>query len=343
MNLKLRISALCMLGTSLRKFVKGEYTINKLSDAIQQSSTINPWFTNANILQAIENVAEWLEVKIISEWTSKYKFSENGYCRVGVIMAGNIPIVGFHDFISVLLSGNVIVVKLSSKDNLLLPAIADELNRIEPEFATKIVFKDSLIENIDALIATGSSNTVRYFDYNFKNTPRILRGNRNSVAILTGNESDKDLKLLLDDIYAYFGLGCRNVSKLYVPNISIINRLIEMCANKLDVLNQKYYSDNIKYQLAKLKSLNINFYNANSLIFINDTPFSTPVGIVNFEIYNDLSFVKQIIKFEENKIQCVVGSNNDCWIAFGDTQKPMIDDYADNIDTLKFLSELKLS
>ncbi len=226
MQLKQRINAFVKLGEFLSE-IENENTNRK---TLKKAEAENGWFTEENIKFALQSWAEALSEENLQRWISSYKIEEASPKTVAVVMAGNIPLVGFHDFLSVLITGNKVLAKLSSNDRTLLPFLASHLISIEPDFKNYIKFTEGKLEGFDAVIATGSNNTARYFDYYFGKYPNIIRKNRNSIAVLNGNETETDLKLLADDIFTYFGLGCRNVSKLYVPKITILKNFSKLCS-----------------------------------------------------------------------------------------------------------------
>ncbi|MEI8087942.1 MAG: acyl-CoA reductase, partial [Paludibacter sp.] len=229
MVLSKRIDAFAKLGELMLNFsAETETTFSiALNKAVRRSCAENGWYTEALYHTAIENIGKMLSKQAINQWLEAYKLSDDSISskNVAIIMAGNIPLVGFHDFLCVLIAGNSVLAKLSHNDKCVLPVLADMLIRLEPEFATKIKFTESKLENFDAVIATGNNNSARYFDYYFKNYPHIIRQNRNSIAVLDGNETDEQLRLLGNDMFQYFGLGCRNVSKLFLPKGLNLERL----------------------------------------------------------------------------------------------------------------------
>ena len=253
-------------------------------------------------------------------------------------MAGNIPLVGFHDFLSVLISGHKVLVKTSSNDQHLIKFLANYLISIEPELADRITFTDGKLENFDAVIATGSNNTARYFEYYFKNKPSIIRKNRNSIAILNGNESHEDLVNLGEDIFRYFGLGCRNVSKLFVPKGYSFDAFFRAIFEYQDVIHYEKYSNNYDYNKAVFLMSNFKLLDNGFLTLKEDSSYSSPISSIFYEYYDSLSDLKSRLKNDEDQIQCIVSNDlTENSIAFGQTQKPKLWDYADNVDTLEFL------
>jgi len=315
---------------------------------IDRAHETNPWFTKKNVLYALETWGNTLLPEKIDKWFSNYDLKDTPEVKnIGVIMAGNIPLVGFHDFLSVLASGHNIKIKLSSNDKYLLPLLAKYLMYINPEYKEKIEFVNEHLKEIDAVIATGSDNTARYFEYYFGKYPHIIRKNRNSVAVLTGNETEKDLEGLADDIMLYFGLGCRNVSKIFVPENYDFNPLFKALLKYKDLINYQKYANNYDYNKAVyLMSTDVDIRNSlidNGLILLKkDFHYASPIGTVFYEYYNNIDEVKQILEKDKEKIQAVVSNSPEFpdRIAFGHTQQPQLWDYADGVDTLDFLAKL---
>ena len=317
-----------------------------LKDKIEQAVHYNGWFTLENVLFSLEQWSNALTEKNLQKWLSKYNFQQVESKTVGIIMAGNIPLVGFHDFISVLISGHKVLVKQSSNDKLLLPVIADYLKAIAPEWKEKIeILPDSAdgaskMTNFDAVIATGSNNTARYFEYYFAGKPSIIRKNRNSVAVLTGKETPEELSALAEDIFRYYGLGCRNVSKLYVPKDYNFNAFFEAIYNWNPIINQAKFANNYDYNKAVYLMSQFKLLENGFLILKEDRSLSSPIATIFYERYEDLDAVKKELNSRKEEIQCVVGKNvNENEVAFGETQHPHLWDYADNVDTLAFLTQ----
>ncbi len=339
MELNERINAFSELGQRLSAFLEKKDKMPRLKKAVSQSALTNPWFTVPFQMLAIENIATWLNKEDLEKWTNRYVFPDKN-SNIGVIMAGNIPLVGFHDFLSTLICGHTIYVKLSSKDKSLLPAIADELMEINPAFKEKVFFIAEIPENIDAIIATGSTNTARYFDFYFKNKPRIIRQNRSSVGVLTGNEKKRQLEDLAADICSYYGLGCRNISKLFIPDKKMLKPLTEALEKYSWILNNRFYANTLTYHKARLQTQDIPFIEAGPVLLTESDSLHSPVSIVNYEVYQDIQSVQKKVELDEKKIQCTVGFNQQNSLTFGEAQQPELNDYADNVDTMKFLSEV---
>lgn len=341
MDLKSRIKAFSKLAEILKCFIENESSNPQLKEAIEKAGNLNPWFIKEFELLAIKNIIPWLEEKELVDWTSKY-CCEISPANVGIIMAGNIPLVGFHDFLSAVICGHITFIKLSGKDKVLLPTIIDILKQIEPRLTKKITVAGELPEKINALIATGSDNTARYFEYYYKDIPKIIRKNRSSIAVLTGKENNHDFTLLAKDICTYFGLGCRNVSKIFVPNKQPLLKISEAVQNYNWLLQNPFYSSNLKFQRARLKTIEKSFIDAGNLLFVEGEELHSPVGVVIYEFYKDINEVENKLQFINENLQCKVGEKLENSVPLGNTQQPDLQDYADNVDTMEFLAKLSV-
>jgi len=352
MNIEKRIDAFIRLGEFLGQF-QPENILKK--DAvlwndifyepfhmqIKRANEFNGWFTKENILHAFNSWSNELNESNLNKWISNYHLNNLNPKNIGIIMAGNIPLVGFHDFLSVLISGNNAIIKQSSTDKYFLPLIAKYLEKVEPAFKNCIVFTEEKLSDFDAIIATGSNNTARYFDYYFGKYPNIIRQNRNSVAILTGNESDTDLKNLGEDIFRYFGLGCRSVSKLFVPKGYDFDRFFNAIYDYKDLIYYTKYQNNYDYNKAVYLMSQFKLVENGFLMLKEDLSYASPIATLFYEYYSDLDSLKQKLILEKESIQCIVGTPEiEEVIPFGETQKPRLWDYADGVDTLKFLQKL---
>jgi hypothetical protein len=258
-----------------------------------------------------------------------------------LVLAGNIPLVGFHDFICVLLSGHKVQIKTSSNDQMLLPFLANYITSIEPALLNYIHFSEGKLIDFDAVIATGSNNTSRYFEYYFKDKPSIIRKNRNSVAVLNGSETKADFEALGEDIFRYFGLGCRNVSKIFVPKGYIFDAFFEGIFKYQDVIHYEKYANNYDYNKAVFLMSNFKLLDNEFLTIKEDTSYASPISSVFYEFYENLEEIKSKLENDSDQIQCVVSKNLiDNSIPFGKTQKPELWDYADNVDTIAFLMKI---
>ena len=313
----------------------------KFKDLLSLSQSHNGWFTPEQVYFAVESWAEALREDNLNKWLSAYDLSEVKPKTVGLILAGNIPLVGFHDFLSVLITGHKVLVKASSNDQHLIAFLANYLISIEPKLSYYISFTDGKLENFDAIIATGSNNTARYFEFYFKDKPSIIRKNRNSVAVVNGNESHEDLVNLGEDIFRYFGLGCRNVSKLFVPKDYNFDAFFKAIYEYKDVIFYEKYSNNYDYNKAVFLMSNFKLLDNEFLTLKEDTSYASPISSVFYEYYEDIADLQKRFESESDQIQCVVSNNlipNS--IPFGQTQQPKLWDYADNVDTLQFLISL---
>ena len=307
-------------------------------DLIQLSQSHNGWYTPEQVYFSIQSWAEALTEENLNQWLSAYDLDKNRVKNVALILAGNIPLVGFHDFLSVLITGNNVLIKTSSNDQHLLPFLAKYIIAIAPEFANKINFIEGKLENFDAVIATGSNNTARYFEYYFKDKPSIIRKSRNSVAVLSGNETKEQLTALGEDIFRYFGLGCRNVSKLFVPKDYSFVAFFEAIFEYQDVIHYEKYANNYDYNKAVFLMSNFKLLDNGFLTLKEDQSHASPISSVFYEKYDDINDLQKRLESESEQIQCIVSDNLiENSIAFGQTQKPALWNYADNIDTISFL------
>ncbi|WP_282787322.1 acyl-CoA reductase [Flavobacterium croceum] len=314
---------------------------DRMQFLIENAVSYNGWFTQEQVIYALSSWAESLTENNLNKWLAEYQFSTKEPKNVGLVLAGNIPMVGFHDFLCVLISGNTALVKTSSNDQHLIKLCADYLITVFPPFAHNIVFIENKLENFDAVIATGSNNTARYFEYYFQNKPNIIRKNRNSVAVLNGKETQEDLENLGEDIFRYFGLGCRNVSKLFVPKNYNFDAFFNAIYKYKDCIEYQKYANNYDYNKAVFLMSLYKLLDNGFLTLKEDSSYSSPISSVFYEYYEDISEVQTKLEQEKEQIQCIVSNNlvkNS--IAFGTTQKPNLWDYADNIDTLHFLLKL---
>ena len=331
------------LDSNLRKqeVLNNDAFFDSFEALLELSQSHNGWFTKEQVYFAVNSWAEALTETKLNEWLLNYDFSKVTPKKVGLILAGNIPLVGFHDFLSVLIAGHSVLVKTSSNDQHLIKFFANYLISVNNDLLERITFTDGKLENFDAVIATGSNNTARYFEYYFKNKPSIIRKNRNSVAILTGNETQEDLVNLGEDIFRYFGLGCRNVSKIFVPNGYNFDSFFKAIFEYQDVIHYEKYANNYDYNKAVFLMSNFKLLDNGFLTLKEDSSYSSPISSVFYEFYEDLEILKNRLKNEGDQIQCIVSNHLiDNSIAFGQTQKPKLWDYADNVDTLKFLNSI---
>jgi hypothetical protein len=308
---------------------------------IALSQSHNGWFTPEQVYFAIQSWANALTEDNLNQWLSSYDLDNVKPKTVALILAGNIPLVGFHDFLSVLLSGHKVLVKTSSNDQKLLPFLAKYLIAVDERLATFITFSEGKLEGFDAVIATGSNNTARYFEFYFKDKPSIIRKNRSSVAVLNGKETKEDLVNLGEDIFRYFGLGCRNVSKLFVPKDYDFDAFFKAIFEYKDVIYYEKYANNYDYNKAVFLMSNFKLLDNEFLTLKEDTSLASPISSVFYERYKNVEEIQSRLQLEEDQIQCIVSNNLiENSIPFGQTQQPKLWDYADNVDTIKFLIEI---
>lgn len=355
MSLEKRIKAFVALGKLLREYFKldkgsGYSTLltrwsPEIEKIIKEQYIYNAWFTEKNVNYALNVWANLLTYENLQKWTFPYSEQINKIKKtsnIGVIMAGNIPLVGMHDFISVLITGNRFVGKLSSKDDFLLKLISNILCYIDSSFSDLIRFTDNLKDHPDAIIATGSSNSARYFEYYFSKFPHIIRKNRNSVAILSGHENNTDILNLANDIFTYFGLGCRNVSKLYVPEGFTFDHFFTVIEPWRILYQHNKYANNYDYHKSVYLMNRIPFFDNGFVLVKNDCQIYSPLSVIFYEYYSDITILAAEIKAKESEIQCIVSKDNEFErsILFGKSQSPELWDYADNINNLEFLLKL---
>lgn len=336
MNLKERTTAFRQLVERIENLAPEEEN-NLFISARNQNS----WFTEDSIRLSLNGMVRFLSEEHLFTWVSRYNLEPQAAKKVGVAMAGNIPLVGFHDFLCILLSGHQLIAKLSSQDSVLLQFITQELLRIEPRFGPFIHFEEQL-KGIDAVIATGSDNTSRYFEYYFRKIPRIIRKNRTSCAILLGEEPSEELTKLGLDIFSYFGLGCRNVSKLFVPQGYNLAHLLDSWEGYKEIIHHHKYVNNYDYQKSLLLINQVPFLDNGFVMLTQNETLVSPISVIFYEEYADQNELYQKLTLNQNKIQCIVSAQG--WykesVAFGEAQFPYAWDYADNIDTLRFLEGL---
>lgn len=346
-----RVDAFIELGKQLHEISAG--SPENLSPAgkslfqeIKESPDKNPWFITENVKDAIAGLSSMMAENKILDWLMDYPIQDNpGPLRVAVIMAGNLPVVGFHDFMCVLLSGNQFLGKLSGQDKDLPVKIASLLKEIEPGFSSMIEFTEEKITDFDAVIATGSNNTSRYFEYYFGKYPHIIRRNRNSIAILDGNETPGELEALSDDIFMFFGMGCRSVSLVFVPDGYDLKLLLRSFSKWEFLKDHHKFYNNYEYQKAIFLVNVIKHLDTGFALIREDISMASPLAVLHYHKYKSLTEVNDFIKQQKKNIQCVVTRqglkiNENKNVFPGEAQNPGPSDYADGIDTLDFLIEL---
>ena len=307
-----------------------------LERLIRKEHIFNPWFTKDSVLSALGSLAGMLQQETLENWLKDYPFASRPK-RVAIIMAGNIPLVGFHDLLAVVLSGNTALCKLSSGDTRMLPAIAAVLAGWNPGIKEHIEIAAGPLKNMDAVIATGSNNSVSYFDSYFGKYPHIFRRNRTSVAVLDGTETSEELRELGKDMFRYFGLGCRNVSKIFLPASFNIDLLFEAIVGFGDIVNHHKYANNYDYNRTIYLMNSLPFLDNNFCMFKEDEGLISPLSVFFIQRYEDRAEVQRFLDEHKDSIQTVAGHE---FTPFGKAQEPAIDDYADGINTLQWLSNL---
>lgn len=311
---------------------------------IKEAHLYNRWFTPINVQKALSAIANnFLEARKLQEWANSYPIADTSPQRVGIVMAGNIPLVGFHDLLAVLVSGHHALVKLSEKDEKLIPFLLQELSHISPELASRVTITDQL-KGFDAIIATGSNNTSRYFQHYFGAYPHIIRKNRNAVAVLTGDETRDQLQALTDDVFQHFGLGCRNVAKIYVPEGYDFMPLMEALENYRDVINHKPYENNYLYNKSFMVMNNEAFMDTGFFMVRKSDTLASPIAMLHYSYYSsDQALAAELDKNWE-AIQCVVGvpeAHERVEVMPGNAQQPSLWDYPDRVDIMAFLTSLE--
>ncbi|KAA5540112.1 acyl-CoA reductase [Adhaeribacter rhizoryzae] len=336
MTLPERINAFVSLGEELKNLSPAQK-----QEIIFRAGNANSWFDANNVTNALNGIIYLLDKENLQDWLFVYDLENITPKKVGVIMAGNIPMVGFHDFLSVLLSGHYLHAKLSSEDNYLMKMLAERLVNIEPRFAERIYFVE-LLKEADAIIATGSDNTARYFEYYFSKKPHIIRKNRTSLGILTGEETTADFRALAEDIFSYYGLGCRNVSKVLVPESYSFTPFYDAIASFKYILDHNKYQNNYDYNKSILLVNRAEHFDNGFLLLTPSEQLVSPISVLFYQTYASADDLKNQLEAVKDKTQVIVSA--DGWypnsIAFGQAQCPAVWDYADGVDTLTFLSKL---
>lgn len=346
-SLAARTAAFIQLGNALRSFAEdatwsghacGLTEVEYLSfdAAIRSARAKNGWYTEENVRHAALGISRMLEEGGLMDWLAGYPRLEKAHepHTVGIIMAGNIPFVGFHDLLCVLLSGNRATVKTASDDAGLTPALLELLARFSPDLAAQVTLTPGKLGKVDAMIATGSDNTARYFEHYFGHLPRIIRKSRTSVAVLDGTETEAELAALGEDVFRYFGLGCRNVGKLFIPQDFDLDRLFGALFPWKDIIDHNKYANNYDYNKAVWLLDSVPIIENGFMILKEDKALNSPVASLYYERYADRSAVEARLDEDEQRLQCIVGHGH---LPFGEGQFPGPGDYADKVDTLAFL------
>jgi len=339
MKHKERIEALAVLGEAIND--GGEW----LDQAIVAAYRENSWFTPENSKKAIAAIqSEFLQPPILEDWSARYQITDSTAPKtIGLVLAGNIPLVGFHDVLCTFVSGHQALIKSSSKDSVLLRAIIRRMIQAFPESDRYFKFSEKL-KGFDAIIATGSNNSARYFEQYFGKYPHIIRKNRSGVGVLHGDESKEDFKDLGTDIFSYFGLGCRNVSKIYVPKGYVFDELLETLHEEYkEVIHHNKYKNNFDYNNALFLLNKVKFLMSGSLILTECEDIISRIATLHYEPYEDIIKLALRLESDMEQIQCVVSAKELPGIktfALGHAQRPAISDFADGVDTMKFLNSL---
>lgn len=343
-----KVEALLALGKFLRQAQNQQWNrleniwgnenfFEKFEIAIHQARSYNAWFTKEQVFFALASWGDTLHEKNIHTWLQAYDLPTKNPKNIGLVLAGNIPMVGLHDVLCVWLCGHTLQAKLSSQDKFLIPLVMDFLQTFTKETTTTWVDR---LQNFDATIATGSNNSARYFEYYFRKVPHIIRKNRNSVAVINGNETVEDFQQLGIDIFTYFGLGCRNVNKLFVPKGYDFQTFFQGIYGYNEVIYDDKYANNYDYNKAVFLMSNEKLLDNGFLTLKEDVKYASPIATVFYEYYDSIEEIQHRIKADEEQIQCVVSNFLPNSIPFGETQKPNLWDYADGIDTMQFLLNL---
>lgn len=349
MHINNLIDTFSFLGVFVTEFLNSDEKKKKdnfaeLHFAVNGSYNQNRWFTQDFVYSALKNIGLWLKRETLYNWCLQNGVSTNFQPKkVGIIMAGNLPLVGFHDFLSVIISGNMAIVKLSSKDSILLPTLALCMTKFNPQISTCFSFVSEIPEDIDAVIATGTDSTISYLKKKYEHQKNIFRGSCYSVAVLTGEETCEQLKALADDVFLYFGLGCRSVSKIYVnKDFNIIEKLKPAFSDYEYLLEHKEWRSNLTFRKAILSAHNQPFFDLVFIVAIKSEQLSSQLATLHIEEYEELDNVKKTLFEHKELIQCVVGDSsifNNC-MDFGKSQSPDINCFANNINTLAFLKNI---
>jgi len=338
MNLERRIEGLVELGDYFKSHPP------ELHYLFYQAEQKNPWFSQKYLKYSIQAITEkYLDKKSLLAWIERYNnLNLVDPKTIGLILPGNIPLVGFHDIICIMVSGHRAMIKLSERDNHLVPFVLNKWAEFDNSIKNEILLVDKL-KDFDAAIATGSDNSSRYFEYYFRAVPHIIRKNRNGVAIIQGNESDEELKGLGADIFAYYGLGCRNVSKIFVPKGYVFEKLLKAMEKYSDTILHPKYKNNFDYNYAVCIINKIPFLTNGNLLLVQDQDIPSGIGMVHYEYFNSLSELSDTVASGMSKVQCIVSQHpvgDIPVIPFGTSQKPELYDYADGVDTMTFLLSL---
>ncbi|MDO7580994.1 MAG: acyl-CoA reductase [Flavobacteriaceae bacterium] len=341
MQLQQRISAFDRLGDFLRNINSENSDYKSLFDTVSRAKDNNGWFSKENVIYALNAWGNLLNKKDLIQWTKDYIFENEEPKIVGLVLAGNIPLVGFHDVLSVLISGNKVLVKCSSSDPLLISLLVQKLQEIEPIFKDLVEFTKERFTHFDAVIATGSNNAARYFEYYFSKVPNLIRANRNSVAVLDGNETKEQLEALAQDVVRYFGLGCRSTSKVFVPVGYDLNLIFGALYPFESLMDSAKYANNYDYNKAVYLMSQFDLLDNGFFMLKEDESYTSPVACLHYEYYSDYKDLEGKLKLDQDLIQCITSNQKGkSHFEFGKAQQPNLWDYADGKNTLHFLNIL---
>lgn len=335
---KQHITAFAELGDYLSQIDSKNTLYSPLMEIVHQSKHRNGWFTEENCLDALKNWGKTLNENALNQWISPYDFAGNGNKNIGLILAGNIPLVGFHDVLSVLLCGHNATIKLSSTDPYLIPFLYKQLIFIDSIFEGRLQFTENRLENFNAVIATGSNNAARYFDYYFAKVPNIIRKNRNGIAVLDGNETKEQLQGLANDIVQYYGLGCRSIAKVYLPRGYDINLIFGALYPYSNLMASAKYANNYDFNKAVFLMSEFDLLDNGFMLLRESDSFGSPVACLHYSYYDELASLQKTLKDQADNIQCISSALDiENAIPLGEAQSPSLWNYADGIDPINFL------
>ena len=337
-SVKQHIEAFAKLGDYLVQIDTELPHYAPLMKIIHQSKHKNGWFTEENCLNALKSWGEALNERAINEWTTAYTFTEKTPQNIGLVLAGNIPLVGFHDVLCVLLCGHNATIKLASTDPYLIPFLNQQLIKIDPVFEGRLTFTEERLEQFDAVIATGSNNAARYFDYYFSKVPNIIRKNRNGIAVLDGNENKQQLEGLAKDIVQYYGLGCRSIAKVYLPRGYDINHIFGALYPYAHLMESAKYANNYDYNKAVFLMSEYDLLDNGFMLVRESDAFGSPVACLHYAYYDELSSLQEKLHEQADQIQCISSALAiENAIPLGEAQSPSLWNYADGVDPIRFL------
>lgn len=326
------------LGQYLREIDINVKEYSSLFDCLRKAQQNNGWFTEENCLKALHAWGEVLQAEALQAWAKLYSFGATAPKNIGLILAGNIPLVGFHDVLCVLLCGHNATVKLSSTDPLLIPFIYEQLQGFSPAFKDRLHFTEDRLENFDAVIATGSNNAARYFEHYFAQVPHIIRKNRNGIAVLSGEESKEELIGLAQDIVQYYGLGCRSIAKVYVPKGYDLNNIFGALYPHADLMDSAKYANNYDYNKAVYLMSEFNLLDNGFMLLREHDSFGSPVASLHYSYYKDQTELEKELREKAEEIQCIsTHLPIEQAVPLGKSQQPGLWDYADGVDPISFL------